>query len=357
MKILHRFLACLAALFLLSALPFSVYGENSRYLASAGTFPDAGSPVPVIEDTSAGGHSIKYYSYQPSPDDVSGDFFYYDVLGRRHAAVLNPAAPRHSYRWPVEGAGAALTAGPDGVPEVTAPAGYRMLRGIDVSKHNGVIDWNRVKAAGIEFVFVRIAYRGYGTTGSLNADERGLANLAGAKAAFLKVGVYVFSQAVNEAEALEEAEFVLGLLEDGRDSLSGTPPQSGKAAPGNIYPLDLPVIFDPETIRMDIARTDNVTGAQFTSNAAAFCERIKKAGYEAGIYSNMIWEDYYFDLSKLTKYPVWYADYYSLPQTPYQFTWWQYSEKGTVDGVNGTVDLNVWFVKDSSSFHLDFPLR
>ena len=291
----------------------------------------AHSPVPVVEDASAGQHSVKYYSYQPSAAEEKGDFFYYDVLGRRHIADLHSAVPRHNYYWPAGTANSrtALTSGPEGVPEVTAPAGYRMLQGIDVSKHNGVIDWNKVRASGIDFAFIRIAYRGYGSAGSLREDEMARENLLGAKAAGLKVGVYIFSQAVNESEAVEEADFVLGLLR--QYSASG-------------LPLDLPVIFDPETIRNDVARTDNVTGEQFTENALAFCSRIKEAGYEAGIYSNMIWEDYYFDLSELTEYPVWYADYGSLPQTPYQFTWWQYTEKGHVDGVENAVDRNVWFL-------------
>ncbi|MCR5371052.1 MAG: lysozyme [Clostridium sp.] len=304
---------------------------------------------------------MKYESYQPSPAGASGDFFYYDVLGRRHAAELNPAVPRHDYFWPSEIFGPPLSyaSGKGGVPEVTAPAGYRMLRGIDVSRHNGPVDWSRVKAAGYDFAFIRIAYRGYGTAGSLREDERALSNLTAAKSAGLKVGVYVFSQAVNEAEAVEEAAFVTDLLGKAAAALPGAEAAgadaaapgrkssvSDAAAPDGKFPLDLPVIFDPETIRDDIARTDNVTGEQFTANAAAFCEYIEKGGYEPGIYSNMIWEDYYFDLSQLTEYPIWYADYSSRPQTPYHFTWWQYSEKGTADGVSGPVDLNVWFVKE-----------
>lgn len=324
-------------------------GKLSLYLSlillSAGT---ALSPVPVTEDVSAEGHSVKYYSYQPSPPEARGDFIYYDVLGRRHIAELDPDVPRHAFCWPSETANAraALTAGPGGVPEVAPPAGYRMLQGIDVSKHNGVIDWQKVKASGINFAFIRIAYRGYGTSGSLKEDEMARENILGAKRAGLKTGVYIFSQAVNREEALEEADFVLSLLENYGNSAADAAEDSSvlQESALNGLTLELPVIFDPETIRNDVARTDNVTGEQFTENAAAFCGRIKNAGYEAGIYSNMIWEDYYFDLSELTDYPVWYADYGSLPQTPYQFTWWQYTEKGHVDGVEGAVDRNVWFV-------------
>ena len=89
----------------------------------------AHSPVAVVEDASAGQHSVKYYSYQPSAAEEKGDFFYYDVLGRRHMADFNSAVPRHDYYWP-EGSvhsRIALTSGPAGVPEVTAPAGYRIM--------------------------------------------------------------------------------------------------------------------------------------------------------------------------------------------------------------------------------------
>ena len=138
------------------------------------------------------------------------------------------------------------------------------------------------------------------------------------------MGVYFFSQAINEEEAAEEADFVIGLLEG--------------------YELQLPVVYDPELIRDDEARTDEVTGEQFTANTIAFCERIKAAGYQPMIYSNMVWESELFDLKQLQDYPIWYADYEPIPQTPYNFVMWQYTEKGYVEGINGIVDRNVWFV-------------
>ena len=98
-------------------------------------------------------------------------------------------------------------------------------------------------------------------------------------------------------------------------------------------------------IRDDEARTDSVTGEQFTANTIAFCERVKEAGYQPMIYSNMVWEADLYDLGKLQSYPVWYADYEQIPQTPYAFRFWQYSEKGTVDGISGDVDLDVEFIR------------
>ena len=104
------------------------------------------------------------------------------------------------------------------------------------------------------------------------------------------------------------------------------------------------MVYDPELIRDDVARTDEVTGEQFTANTIAFCEKIKEAGYQPMIYSNMVWESELFDLKQLEDYPIWYADYEPVPQTPYHFQMWQYTEKGTVDGITGIVDRNVWFV-------------
>ena len=91
--------------------------------------------------------------------------------------------------------------------------------------------------------------------------------------------------------------------------------------------------------------TDGVTGEQFTQNAKVFCKTMEEAGCDAMIYSNMLWEAYELDLEKLSDYPVWYADYEELPQTPYRFSMWQYSSTGSVTGIGGNVDLDIQFVK------------
>lgn len=206
----------------------------------------------------------------------------------------------------------------------TADDGYTVRFGIDVSKWQGKIDFNKVKESGVEFVIIRLGFRGYGQAGNIKEDVRFHENIKAAKEAGLDVGVYFYAQAINEEEALEEAEFVLKTIEG--------------------YELDLPVVYDPELIRNDTARTDNVTGEQFTKNTIAFCEAIKAAGYEPMIYSNMIWEAFLFDMSKLQEYKFWYADYEPSPQTPYHFEFWQYSEKGSVKGISGNVDLNIQFI-------------
>ena len=202
---------------------------------------------------------------------------------------------------------------------------YTSRLGVDVSVFQGDIDWEQVKAAGYEFAILRIGYRGYGEEGTLNADEKFEQNLENARKAGIDVGVYFFSQAVNEEEAKEEADFVLEHLK-------------GKE-------LQMPVVYDPEHILEDEARTDGVTGEQFTQNAKVFCKEIEEAGYDAMIYSNMLWEAYELDLEKLLDYPVWYADYEELPQTPYRFSMWQYSSTGSVTGIEGNVDLNIQLLK------------
>ncbi|MCR5785636.1 MAG: glycoside hydrolase family 25 protein [Eubacterium sp.] len=202
---------------------------------------------------------------------------------------------------------------------------YTVKKGIDVSYHQGEIDWNEVASDGIEFAILRIGYRGYGSEGTLNEDVKFREYIDEAHAAGISVGVYFFSQAISEEEAEEEAQFVLDILAD--------------------YEIELPVIYDPETISDDDARTDDLTGEQATKNTIAFCDYIEEAGYKPMVYSNMVWEADYFDMSELTDYEFWYADYEKYPQTPYAFSMWQYTEKGSVAGISGRVDLDVMFVE------------
>ncbi len=248
----------------------------------------------------------------PENDDI---LQFVDAFGEMHETTINRSISQHTYDY------ANLTK--DGKLFSYQDEHYTSRVGIDVSKYQGTIHWDEVKAQGIEFVFIRIGYRGYGEAGTINLDQCFQDNIKGAQAAGLDVGVYFFSQAVNEEEAIEEAEFVV-------KSLQG-------------YELQLPVVYDPETIRNDVARTDHVTGEQFTKNTRAFCDCIRENGYDAMIYSNMMWEAFQFDLKQLRDIPIWYADYEALPQTPYNFSIWQYTEQGRIDGIEGTIDLNLQF--------------
>ncbi len=245
-----------------------------------------------------------------------------DAWGEWHEAEINPAVRKHDYNW------SCLTNTEAGI-QYTGDERYSIRKGIDVSEHQGDIDWGRVKAAGYDFAFLRIGYRGYGEQGTLCADAKFQQNIVNAHNAGIEVGIYIFSQAVNEEETLQEVELVLGQLQG--------------------HNLELPVVFDPERIRDDTARTDNVTGEQFTKNTVLFCEKMKEAGYQPMAYSNMVWEAFEYDMEALADYPIWYADYEPAPQTPYYFSFWQYSEKGSVDGIEGNVDLNVQFLPQESA--------
>ncbi len=204
---------------------------------------------------------------------------------------------------------------------------YTSALGIDISEYQGTdIDWQALKNQGLSFVILRAGYRGYGQAGTLNTDNCFEANYANAMAYGFDVGVYYFSQATNEAEAVEEANYILGIL-------------GGRL-------LNLPIVFDLEHIlNGDDARTDGISGEQFTRNAIAFCEQINAAGYDAMIYSNMMWEAFEYDMTTLSAYPIWYADYEALPQSPYNFAYWQYSQTGRVEGINGNVDLDLRIIK------------
>jgi GH25 family lysozyme M1 (1,4-beta-N-acetylmuramidase) len=196
------------------------------------------------------------------------------------------------------------------------------LFGVDVSRYQGNIDWSRAAADGVEFAIVRMGYRGY-DTGKLMADEFFEANMRGALRAGVRVGVYFFSQAVNEAEAVEEAEMVL----------AGIAP----------YDVSFPVVFDIEEISGQNARTDALTTEEVTNIAIAFCERIGQAGCTPMIYANPKWFVSRMDLDRLEPYAKWLAQYYKTPAYPYAFSIWQFSGSGSVDGIEGNVDLDLAF--------------
>ena len=191
--------------------------------------------------------------------------------------------------------------------------------GIDVSKYQGEIDWDKVANAGIAFVIIRIGGRGYGAAGNLYADDKAQAYYAGAKAAGLKVGAYFFSQSIQVSEAQEEAEYALELTKD--------------------WQLDMPIVYDWEYVS-ESARTANTDAETVTACAAAFCDKIEAAGKQAMIYIRP--ELNKLILSELTAYAQWVALYSDQMDYPYHFEMWQYTNTGRVPGVKGNVDIDLY---------------
>ena len=203
-------------------------------------------------------------------------------------------------------------------------------RGIDVSVYQENIDWNAVKASGVDFVMIRVGYRGYGQAGNMKLDANFVQNIEGAQAAGLDCGVYFFSQAITREEAVEEAKFVL-------EALKG-------------YTLTYPVAFDTEYYPLDEARTNQagLTDADRTDFAIDFCETIRAAGYYPTIYANKSWLLDDMEISRLADWDIWLAHYTNQTDFQYPYQMWQYSESGQVPGVAGNVDVNVG-LKDYAS--------
>ena len=195
-------------------------------------------------------------------------------------------------------------------------------KGIDVSKHQGEIDWQQVAEDGVEFAFIRVGLRGYGT-GKLVEDEYFEQNVQGALSAGIKVGVYIYSQAINEEELLEEANLVLE-----------------KIAP---YRIECPVVFDVEKVSGSNGRMNALSLEERTNLTLLFCQTIENAGYKPMIYHNMEMGALMLDLETLEDYDKWFAYYNPDFYYPYEYKIWQYSHKGSVKGIQGEVDLNISF--------------
>ena len=239
---------------------------------------------------------------------------FHDVDGNKHRFTLNPAASYHNYDCKKFS-----RAGEDKL--LYDDEGFIVRHGLDVSRHEGEVDWNEVKKSGFDFVILRVGYRGY-QSGILKVDENFHENVKNAIEAGFDVGVYVYSQAINEEEALEEAELVLNEIKD--------------------YEITLPIVYDPESVGWDTARTDDVQPSVFNNNTVIFCEKIKEAGYEPMIYANHIWEAFILDMGRLRDYKFWYADYENSPQLPYDFEFWQYTSTMKVNGINKECDADIW---------------
>ncbi len=203
--------------------------------------------------------------------------------------------------------------------------------GIDVSSHNGKIDWKEVKNEAA-FAFIRIGYRGY-ATGEINFDKQAKANLKGANKYGVPAGVYFYSQAINEKEAEEEAEFVLSKIKG--------------------YNVTLPVVIDFEFAYKDDKRVGRLSDAglnkkQKTKLVTAFCDKVREAGYSPGIYaSSYIYRSHFVMKDIPDDVFIWVADYNGSVSYDGYYDIWQYSEKGSCSGVSSeNVDVNYFYTKN-----------
>lgn len=195
------------------------------------------------------------------------------------------------------------------------------IKGIDVSAHNGIIDWQKVKASGIKFAMLRA---GYGSENPKQIDKQFERNYSECKRLGISVGAYHYSYAFSEAQAKEELDFFLKLL-------------SGKQ-------FEYPVCYDVEDAKYKDPQLritqDKLSKSTLTDIAIAFCDGLEKAGYYAALYANPSWLYNHLERERLTRFDLWLAEWRTEKKYPYDCGIWQYTENGKIGGINGNVDLN-----------------
>ena len=207
-----------------------------------------------------------------------------------------------------------------------------ILYGVDISQYQPTVDFATLKANGIDFVFIRAAYRG-SSNGGLYKDTLFSKHVIAARQAGLDVGAYIYSQAITVAEAREEATYILNIVKN--------------------YDITLPLVFDFEYAESSSSRlvSAKLTNKQQTSICNAFCKRVENNGYTAIVYANqsMLTDDLN-DEEIAKNYDIWLANYSSKPkyagklyETDYSY--WQYSSTGKVSGISGNVDCNFRYYK------------
>lgn len=206
-------------------------------------------------------------------------------------------------------------------------AGGNARKGIDVSKWNKEIDWEAVKEDGVEFAIIRCGYRG-SSSGSLIIDPLYEENIKGAIAAGIPVGIYFFTQALSEVEAIEEASMVISLIRE--------------------YDVDYPVFLDSESAGGK-GRADELSADERTKYHKAFLETIASAGYETGIYASANWLNKRVNIKELSSYNTWLAQYADVPTYEGYYHMWQYTSKGTINGISTNVDLNLCYMNIDTS--------
>lgn len=197
--------------------------------------------------------------------------------------------------------------------------------GVDISKHTGEVNFDRLKATGVDYVMLRLGARGY-ATGQITLDDNFIENIEAAIEAELDIGIYFYSQAISEEEANEEANFVVQNLEPYKEHIR------------------YPVACDMEKVPNGNARIDGLSREDKTTITNNFLSSIQAAGYIPMIYGNKEWLIKNIDLAKLKGYDVWLAQEQDIPDYPYQYAMWQYTTTGLINGIEGDANLNICFV-------------
>ena len=199
--------------------------------------------------------------------------------------------------------------------------------GVDISRYQKDVDFEALKSDGIDFVMLRVGARGY-KTGEIQIDEYFHENIKKASEAGLDIGVYFFSQAVTQEEAVEEAQLVLDNIKE--------------------YEILYPIAYDMEFIENDTARVETLTRDERTAMAAAFLNHVNNAGYTPMLYGDTEWLVKRIDVAKFNASCIWLSEEADIPKYPYRYEMWQYTTQGQVRGINGFVDLNISFVDYSA---------
>lgn len=256
---------------------------------------------------------------KPEEEDPSTDGKHTKIIndsGKEEWVLISPHIDKHSYDF-------SNLVSQSGLMRYYKDGEEISFVGVDISKYQDHVDFNKLKKSGIDFCMIRVGARGYGT-GQLILDENFQDNIKRATDAGLEVGVYFFSQAITEEEVMEEANMVLEYIAD--------------------YDISYPVAFDMEYIENDTARVEQLSKKEKTEIAKTFMDTIRTAGYTPILYGKKEWLLKKLDMTKLEEYDVWLSQYEDIPDYPYEFTMWQYTSMGVVDGISGKVDLNISFI-------------
>ncbi len=200
--------------------------------------------------------------------------------------------------------------------------------GVDISKHTGKVYFPSLKAAGVDYVMIRLGSRGY-STGQITLDENFKENIEGAIEAQLDVGIYFYSQAISQDEAVQEANFVVQNLE----------PYRGK--------VKYPIAFNMGFVSNDKSRIEGLSREDKTAVSVSFLDAVRAAGYVPMVYGDKEWLIKEVDLTKLQDYDVWLSQEEEIPDYPYRYAMWQYNTDGVLNGIDGGADLNICFVNYS----------